>query len=239
MDLAKWDFEMKKILVASAAFVLVPLCSSAATFQINVTGDLEYALYGNVYSEDSLTVGGFTQLGLVQIDDPTSPFYNPSVIDYSGAGSVLVETTDSIYDTAYASNCTGLLQYLCLAGNFEFDQTTAKLISYSTGGGSELQVGPFTVGSVGTFSFANEYGSGSPFVNFDGSFYGLTSWVGGEAYHLGDYDGEVIALAPAVALSYNLTSYSISAIPLPAALPLLLAGLGGLGFIGRRKKKAA
>ncbi len=31
----------------------------------------------------------------------------------------------------------------------------------------------------------------------------------------------------------------ISAVPLPAALPLLLAGLGGLGFIGRRKTKAA
>lgn len=31
----------------------------------------------------------------------------------------------------------------------------------------------------------------------------------------------------------------ISAVPLPAALPLLVAGLGGLGFIGRRKKKKA
>lgn len=30
-----------------------------------------------------------------------------------------------------------------------------------------------------------------------------------------------------------------SPVPLPAALPLLIAGLGGLGFVGRRKKKAA
>lgn len=31
----------------------------------------------------------------------------------------------------------------------------------------------------------------------------------------------------------------VSQVPLPAALPLLMVGLGGLGFIGRRKKKAA
>ena len=30
-----------------------------------------------------------------------------------------------------------------------------------------------------------------------------------------------------------------SVVPLPAALPMLLAGIGGLGFLGRRKKKAA
>ena len=31
----------------------------------------------------------------------------------------------------------------------------------------------------------------------------------------------------------------VSAVPLPTALPLLAAGLAGLGFIGDRKKKAA
>jgi hypothetical protein len=31
----------------------------------------------------------------------------------------------------------------------------------------------------------------------------------------------------------------VSPVPLPAALPLFVVGLGGLGFIGRRKKKAA
>ncbi len=32
--------------------------------------------------------------------------------------------------------------------------------------------------------------------------------------------------------------YKVSEVPLPAALPLLLAGIGGLGFIGRRRQKA-
>ncbi len=37
----------------------------------------------------------------------------------------------------------------------------------------------------------------------------------------------------------SMQATAISPVPLPAALPLLAAGLGGLGFMGRRKKKAA
>ena len=36
-----------------------------------------------------------------------------------------------------------------------------------------------------------------------------------------------------------LSGMEVSAVPVPAALPLLLAGLGGLGFMGRRRRKAA
>lgn len=36
-----------------------------------------------------------------------------------------------------------------------------------------------------------------------------------------------------------LTSVKLSAIPLPAGLPLLAAALGGLGFMARRKRKSA
>lgn len=45
-----------------------------------------------------------------------------------------------------------------------------------------------------------------------------------------------------VASSFTITTsleLSTPVVPLPAALPLLAAGLGGLGFFGRRKKKAA
>ena len=35
----------------------------------------------------------------------------------------------------------------------------------------------------------------------------------------------------------NLVSVEIAPVPLPAAAPLLIAGLGGLAFVARRKKK--
>jgi len=46
----------------------------------------------------------------------------------------------------------------------------------------------------------------------------------------------------AIALGYKNTEFyleSISQVPVPAALPLLLSGLAGLGFASRQKKKAA
>ena len=38
---------------------------------------------------------------------------------------------------------------------------------------------------------------------------------------------------------FYLEAMEISDVPIPAALPLLLSGLAGLGFASRRKKKAA
>lgn len=37
--------------------------------------------------------------------------------------------------------------------------------------------------------------------------------------------------------AFLLDDVSVSAVPVPGALPLLLAGLGGLGFVGRRSRK--
>jgi hypothetical protein len=42
-----------------------------------------------------------------------------------------------------------------------------------------------------------------------------------------------------VELASTKMTVNVAPIPVPAALPLLLAGLGGLGLAARRKRKAA
>lgn len=39
--------------------------------------------------------------------------------------------------------------------------------------------------------------------------------------------------------AFEYANLSVTAVPVPAALPLLLAGLGGLGLMGRRRRKTA
>ncbi len=55
----------------------------------------------------------------------------------------------------------------------------------------------------------------------------------------GDYLIRLTAFEKGTTTVLASTEITISAVPVPAALPLLLAGLGGLGLAGRRKRKAA
>jgi len=55
----------------------------------------------------------------------------------------------------------------------------------------------------------------------------------------GDYLIRLTAFEKGTTNAVASTEITISAVPVPAALPLLLAGLGGLGLVGRRKRKAA
>ncbi len=75
-----------------------------------------------------------------------------------------------------------------------------------------------------TSLMASAIGVGDSFLSFNfrvGS--GLDRWFLGSPVGLGD----------------SVIDYQMSAIPLPASLPLFLSGLVGLGVIGRRKKKVA
>ena len=64
----------------------------------------------------------------------------------------------------------------------------------------------------------------------DGAFFGLTSTEGVTSFTLSGRDG-------AFGLD-NFRYTAVAAVPVPAALPLLLAGLGGLGMVARRRKAA-
>lgn len=118
------------------------------------------------------------------------------------------------------------------------------------------QVGPCYVGS---FSCNNAFGKmdGNPFWIGDGA--GMTLWGDfileggtnvGDRVSLKTFSGGLTyeALDGGGFVSWDIyvqnftvadNDLALSAVPLPASFALLAAGLGGLGYIGRRKKKAA
>ncbi len=234
---------MKKLFLAAVAAMLVPFSSSAATFKIDVTGNLDFALVWGVsgYNSDGEPI----RLGLVHIDDPSSSFYWPSRFSEGRHGSARITEEHAGPYRYRASNCTGILRQLCW-GDFDFDMTTGRAASYDGNGNSVLQFGPFRSGSVGSFGFAWDVGN-QPNIGgyYDGPTYAdprapFPGPMFGDLIEMGDYSGNTFFDANgSVFANYGLTSYTISAVPVPAALPLLAAGVAGLGFIGRRKKKAA
>ncbi|MEL6487161.1 MAG: VPLPA-CTERM sorting domain-containing protein, partial [Pseudomonadota bacterium] len=62
-------------------------------------------------------------------------------------------------------------------------------------------------------------------LNVTGSFFKFVSTANPRA--LGKPDGGV-----------RITSLTVEAVPVPAALPLMAAGIGGLSLMGRRRKRA-
>ncbi|MDB2369103.1 VPLPA-CTERM sorting domain-containing protein [Octadecabacter sp.] len=70
------------------------------------------------------------------------------------------------------------------------------------------------------------------FGDFEEGFDDLSPFIG-----TGFLTASLFADTPDVNLSYNITyTFTPAVVPLPASLPLLLVGLGGLGVVYRRKR---
>jgi hypothetical protein len=129
------------------------------------------------------------------------------------------------------------------------------IFAYDQGGIAGL-LGEFTLSDAG-FAFANGLqtllsGEAGLQVSTTGwSGYGATTGLGSNGVGPWGYQGAVSPMAQwvwsanayddnAVYFTAAITSVAppVSAVPLPAGLPLMLAALGGLGMVARRRKAA-
>ncbi|MFT3689350.1 PEP-CTERM sorting domain-containing protein [Paenirhodobacter sp.] len=106
------------------------------------------------------------------------------------------------------------------------DDNVLFTLGNAVGDGYELQV---TATMAGLLNYAySEYNSDwFPKEQYD-------TWVAGGGSPLNLAEGDVVGV-----VRYNVVTAELPAVPVPAALPLLLGGLGALGVIGRARRKAA
>lgn len=136
-------------------------------------------------------------------------------------GQVLAEDCGGTLD------CEPALAQVSVGGSdaFALIAESKSVSSGLTNASGDEQVGAFLVSQAGSVDFgadANFIGSGSAgYLNFQAL-----------------YDGDFLQFGSTAQGVANLvyTTEAISAVPLPAALPMLLVGLGGLGVVSRRRK---
>lgn len=217
---------MKKILVAlSFAFA-----ASAANANI-VSGGL--TLTGDGVANMTFSDAGWGAVG----GNPTLPYWLPEGYYVNGDGKTgtLVANNDGVFSATY------LGQVASFANMYFGTSASLGLLNENIGATTTMNV---TAGSAINFFF-QDGGNGSTFAN--GTLNGLIQGIAYFANTAGLIDPTTGAAFDFL-IGYNDTSdvnsdfddfvVGVSAVPVPAALPLMASALGVFG-LARRKSKAA
>lgn len=202
---------------------LLPTAIEAATYRVNVEG----AYLGGVIDElryfDTLT-GELNYLQNVNLMDSVVPEEIRALFPIAETfGTMRVEESDNYWGLEFAT-CSGILGGFCAGSSAGtgFDSSGAEHYSWTSDYDADLLVnldfGPLTSDSVGSLKYSLFDLRGSTFSWEDGTRqYAIDSFLG-------------------LDFGYNITSYSVTVVPLPPAGWALLASIGLLGLIGRRKR---
>ena len=183
---------------------------------------------------EAATVGGFTFA-----DDAIADELTASTGTFSVSGGTLAQVlTDASPDTWAGGNGPGLSLTLAFVDNVVVNDAGADIVLFELGvpGTFDVTINGVTLSflSAATGGVAAGFALNAALIDLSAFglatlsslFIGMTSTAGNNP-------------PPALSLVAALNSRPVGEVPLPAALPLFLAGIGGLAAARRRKARTA